>query len=1454
MSFAGNHPDDAEWESGWGLHSDTDHLYDQMSPAQGGDVQELVPLSNRQTTGYTTRWENDATSAVEHEVISPQDQATTPTATWLPYSLRWQYLSGIIAFGFILEIIVVALHAVSSRDSGLVNDNGSGGIVVSSKFLPTALAVIYVLFLSILLDDIKRTEAFARLASPTGALAENSLTWTADAWWDAISGGFPTRSRKASWHMLCAAIVFMLGFLVVSPLSSTLIVSQDVVFTQDTQFARLDINSSLPLQANPLSATYFRSISNILRNVTTSAWLDDTYAILPVWPSSIGHAPLGPILSNDIQTWTAETTVFNTELECENLEFKSVGTTKLSSQFLANSTELGISVDLSSPSGCTINLRLENITAFASSGGAIWSTMDNTTAAFGGFGAYRSGITTTACAQDELAIFTTPLTNETYLLSNFTITGAACQAVYYVGNTMATVTLKDGESLVEIDPQQYLNARTPVVNHAVNMSAFNEVFFNLNWTVHVDAQKLSGGNVDGRFASGPANLLSALYNFSPEQLVADKSVTKNMQRIKQRFLGELFRDTFDSDSDQTPISVPGSVVTSVRRLVVVPAVAITLEVVMTLQLILLLVTFIYTRPKNRPLGLSADPAPAINLAKLIANEDGTLRRFVTLYEMTSKDLELELSHDRYQLTDGGIRLLSSTEGSTAAKKHHITPAKARRAARPKKILKFWALVVLLFILISLLVTIAVLYWYNNAYGLYQSAFVYAIDVSVRGIDLGLVSPASIITTLIAVCLALWWDSIDTTLRSIQPFLALAKEPVIGSKGVSVSYRSSYLLWAAFRAVKRSHWILVSVCTGAFLVEIFTVAMSSLWTRGPGTVSSTFQAARQLQLRHVPLTATGDLPQTPSSRDYRVGAISALFNNMRTSWIYGAAVQLSLNGPESTWSSGGWNFVPSDLSSIPRQKLQTIGNESAVLDVSVNVTLETQAIRGGLECTPYEFPTDTSAWLTEWDLTDGDYWNLTASPNIINHGYELGKRNDSFAKLPLPSVNEGRSGFNGDYTFFYVDETRLQCCQNITNGEIGQGSVGYWSFNRPPNGTYTDWPVNFTVKWIHGRPVQGYQTHGPAPSDDLPLHLIWAEKPQMTTLNCMPTVETANASVTVDAEDGRVIEFHLLDTPRADDFAWTDDFTIFQSEAALANESTYYDANLTISHGVLFVTGLLNAADVDNFGGTAITYSGGISRTLENIEDQTFNIRDPGLNVDLMTYSMLSLVNNDHSALLDPKTLESTAQKTFATLFQHFVNGNLSLSSGGYAYQSPNERLPDGFGDPREGAAYTRPPDPPPLSQTITLSISWPVELLWMSAPAAWICMLIIGYLVVTSLAVAIASREYNQMLPQQINSIADMAVLVAGSDKLLAMARERHVKSIKYDPGSTAKLGWFLSDYGIARWGIELTDKEFRPDSLLEHDIGNNLEQESKTHGQAARQGMVSGIVRILPWYRKWRG
>lgn len=736
--------------------------------------------------------------------------------TWLPYTLRWPCFFATFIFTCLLGVAVVAVHSISWRNSGLVTDDGSGIVQIGSKFAPTLLATIYVFLVSILLDDVKRTEPFARLSSPAGAQADLSVTWTADAWWDALFSSFPSRQKKTNWAMLCATLAFVLGFLVISPLSSSLIVSKTIVLTQETRFFQLNIKPSMPIHAQPSSETFYRAIGSVLRNVTTSAWISDQYAILPFWPASFEDAPLGPILFETDQTWTATTSVFSTEFTCEPMQLTNL------TDGPVGLNKWGSYAQLSSLTGCKVSFGYED----KKIGVILWNnpeiflgklSFDNTDP-------FSAPI---PCSQYDEYYITAVTSPETI------ITGEACKISYYMGDSIVTASRINGQSIVKIDEQGYHANRKLISSTTANTSTFRNAFISDDWETHLSASDLTGysSGGDGKpIIEGPGNLPAALYDFSPDQVMADSTENRRKvrQRIEGRFFGELLRDVLNKNQLHEPDEILGSISTSPRRLVVVSVVAITLEVVLLIVLVLLLIVFALTRPARRPLGLDADPASTMSIAKLLSDDTATAQSFLNVPTTAEMKSKLTPSMHWYWIQRGKLRLITrESMDSLPISENAATVTHTREDQQPmlpssmekSTVFSIWPLIVLIIMLTIVMTAILTLYIYSRDHRLYQKAFVYTISVSVTGVDLGEVNPASIITTLVAVIIGLWWGSLDTNLRRAQPFLALAKGPVNGFKGVSISYRSSYLLWASARAGRRKHWLLFLLCTGTFLSQI-----------------------------------------------------------------------------------------------------------------------------------------------------------------------------------------------------------------------------------------------------------------------------------------------------------------------------------------------------------------------------------------------------------------------------------------------------------------------------------------------------------------------------------------------------------------------------------------------------------------------------------------------------------
>jgi hypothetical protein len=325
------------------------------------------------------------------------------------------------------------------------------------------------------------------------------------------------------------------------------------------------------------------------------------------------------------------------------------------------------------------------------------------------------------------------------------------------------------------------------------------------------------------------------------------------------------------------------------------------------------------------------------------------------------------------------------------------------------------------------------------------------------------------------------------------------------------------------------------------------------------MESHFTMAHNLELRTVP--ALFDVTRSDLADDgniVRNNVLSNFYTDFHTNWLYSATIQLSYSGNPPPWSSDGWSFVPLDLSQVPyaravqasgSRKSNAQSSTNTGLESYINVTVTTPALRGRIECSPYETLNNLSNWLTLWDLTNATVWNVSANPQDLVSGYELS--NQGITLVPGNNMTQV-------VTSFLANPLQVACCANETDGIPGTAALGYWSYNGP-GGVQIEYPTNFTVKWLVGNPIQQlYLTNTSWGHDEasygVSSHLIWTGPPRLTALNCLPIIESANATVTVDSGTGVVHEFKILSDPVDCPDAWSDVYSFHNRTSGSLDET------------------------------------------------------------------------------------------------------------------------------------------------------------------------------------------------------------------------------------------------------------------------------------------------------------
>jgi hypothetical protein len=277
----------------------------------------------------------------------------------------------------------------------------------------------------------------------------------------------------------------------------------------------------------------------------------------------------------------------------------------------------------------------------------------------------------------------------------------------------------------------------------------------------------------------------------------------------------------------------------------------------------------------------------------------------------------------------------------------------------------------------------------------------------------------------------------------------------------------------------------------------------------------------------------------------------------------------------------------------------------------------------------------------------------------------------------------------------------------------------------------------------------------------------------------------------------------------------------------------------ISYGVLFISSFLGASDLTQIYGSGVGDRFGllagvrVDEGLQILDDSvncalfiseselwnetSFKIYDEerGLNMDLMSYAMYKRVKKD------PKALLHHTQTTFSTFFQHFASINARPNTFLSVYQnidddSLDETLAFNMSKIYNSSIKFPWEDHPYIpknvyrklntSRTVNATVSTRIEFLRMNDVAIYLSLACLGWLLCTTVVVITLQRSYLSPLLRDVESLADVLVLVAGSDSLLKLVRERDPKQLVNDKEIMTRLGWFRGRDGRVRWGVEVVD------------------------------------------------
>lgn len=1074
--------------------------------------------------------------------------------TWLPFTLRLPFLGAVIGASVALGAASLAITIYSVGNSGLGPDDDSAALLFGWRFTPTLLAVLYALCTTTVLTDTRRTEIYARLAKPGGVSALATLCYPSRQWWNDPFDALSTRvSGSRSYTLLYASLVNIAAFLVISPLSAGLLAPVNVNIMRQTPFTFVDMPSPVEYPRGMNDTMILQTIAGAVLNKSTSTRILDNYYITPFWPSQSGEGAAGTQ-----QIWTATATAYNVQLDCSPMSVKSARNLTGPQLFAegicddnrvcSNETmQYGnyANIELVSDDGCSVSIYRPLIPPglastsvnFLTVGGGWWTNNFNNlswTASTSSMLSYSNA--SSGCSSRSFLSFNTPWTAEEPLRMNSHV----CSSTYLAAEVTAKVAVSEGSTKISIDPDEFNSSQRKVDSSTLNSQELEDTFFRANWEAHFPT---------GYFA-GPSQALASMYGNSSSKLVESGSILENAGRLQQQWLGQMLL------SVQSVAGAPvterlASVTINERRIAVIEGIGIVIGVLFLLNAGMLAALTLQTRPQRRPLCLSDDPASVAATAALVASDDSTTAAFRGLGRASVDSIRKRLRLVWCNLEDGSLRTAlpdpllqdSSAPGSDQSSGVESFPEGNPENSAPS-ILKIWMGMLLLATLVAVIAVLAVLYRLSQTVKLHQQALVYEAHLSVASVAASL-APYSIVPTLLAVGIKLWYGAVESTLKRLQPFSAMLDRPRPLKDSILVEYANSPLIFGSIKALRHSDWILAFACLGALGTEIFTVGISALWDKETQTTVHVVEMSRQLELRQVPtvigtksygsMTHTYSDPTLPTLLD-------AVYGDYLTSWLYGALLETMGAAETPPWSKDTWSFAPVDFSASSAAiiGLSDDGPTASLNSLPYNVSIETQALRARLSCSPVEATQNASTWVETLDFKNDKAWNSTNSPPGLEIGYEL-KEAVFVPNTTLP---------------YYMIPQRgpVQCCANETDGSAGEAAVGYGTTMGYLGSENTD----LFIKWIVGRPLEKLYFDANLTSTDTRwAHWVWTEEPQMQGITCSPTIEAANATVTVDLSSGMVKDYSIIGEPQNATAAWLDNDVVREPYIPVpANETQY----------------------------------------------------------------------------------------------------------------------------------------------------------------------------------------------------------------------------------------------------------------------------------------------------------
>lgn len=736
---------------------------------------------------------------------------------WKPITLRRPFLLAVILVTLGLLALVQILVIYDQRHDGIlfatkISDLGAGHIFLY-RYFPTIISVSYGLAWHWIDVDTRRIEPYRQLSKSGGAIGRDSLLlrYPTD-----LLAFVPLKAfRRKHWSVVISSSALVVVGMGLTPLQAAMFATQTVTksFAEPMQVSKQMM--SIEDQAARITANYTYSVSNILwLNERLPRFMSKEAAYVPFRPEHVN-------IPQNNESWSAATTSFGMDLQCEEAKLNQTGSQKT----------------WASSQGCQLSLTFgpDGMDVIGSIDPVDGSEVKEFTPFFAGY-QNHDGLADyyiePYCSDSASNVFMVVLAKNRNSSTDPAgpVTRIFCETSYYKQDVYTTTRQSDG-AIVDVTPSGDRLQLPPgifntsllewQIGSATQQNTVRSAIPSTKWP----DQSPQLSRLPISFPSSYIQMTHIVgmaigaYPMPIADYMDPKNLAASYQAVHRLLFARAMVDIMDGDFEDVDV-VLGIRMYKTQAVRIVHRFAYAVESVLAIVVLMAILLMIISW--NSFLNLLRDPDSMAAVMELVKGQYQILEQYAPHDQSSWTDLIDEASESTYTLSVShqkheSVLELESDCPETRRKRPSATTGPQGTLDYPFE----FSLVVGTIFCLGLVIALAA------AACLYQVGLVNGIALPSQNIFIRQMLE-NYIPTIIATLIEPVWVVLNRLLCLLQPFEELRSTNAFPERSIKLSYSSLPPQFVLFKALKARHIVLSAVCAMALIANVLAVAFGGMF--------------------------------------------------------------------------------------------------------------------------------------------------------------------------------------------------------------------------------------------------------------------------------------------------------------------------------------------------------------------------------------------------------------------------------------------------------------------------------------------------------------------------------------------------------------------------------------------------------------------------------------------------